>query len=787
MADDTANVTKRKPNGLKLSFLRLEDMIKKFLLIFFLFPVITMAQDFSRTWEGFYSYYNIKDVAYAGGKIYTAAENAVFSYQIGSGVIEKTSSIHGLSGENISEIYYSVANKLLLIGYENGLIEIVLSDEDEILAVIDIREKQTISPDRKIINHFLEHEGKVYISTDYGISVFDMSRLEFNESYFVGNNGAPLKVRQTAILGERIYAATENGLMYGNLQNSNLVDYTQWQVFSPGDWNGVVSFDNKIYATNSANQLYLLQGNQIQLVNSYGQKIRDLRASVEALVLTTTTQVRIYDEQLSEIAAVTNIGEDLNLSAAEYFANRIYLGHTTLGLLEVFAPTPTQYKAISPNGPLLNRVFNMTAVPDELWVVYGEYDKDFNPYPITKRGLSYMKNGAWKNFSYEEIQTPELSDVAINPINRQEVYISSYFDGILRFDNGELVDKYTVFNSNLEATSQNAATNSDTRIGGLDFDRQGNLYLSNSIVDNPLKRLAGGKIQNIDVSEGFPDPMVGGTGDVVVGPSGNVFMATMKSGIIAYQPSTGISKGIISSLPGVDFPDGYNPNPVISAMAFDQNNQLWIGTDDGLRVAYGPSVVFQNPSNLRVNPIIFLEGDVAQELLFEQYITDIAVDGKNNKWIATADVGVFYVSPNGQKTIYHFTAENSPLPTNSVNSVEIDEVSGKVYFGTTRGLVAFRGVAVQAQETLANVYVYPNPVRPGYTGLVTIANLTQNANVKITDIEGNLVYETTSDGGNVQWDTQAFGRYKVASGVYLVLITSEDQLDTKVSKIMIIR
>src|SRR5690606_4595338 len=191
----------------------------------------------------------------------------------------------------------------------------------------------------------------------------------------------------------------------------------------------------------------------------------------------------------------------------------------------------------------------------------------------------------------------------------------------------------------------------------------------------------------------------------------------------------------------------------ISAMAFDQNNQLWIGTDDGLRVAYGPSVVFQNPSNLRVNPIIFLEGDVAQELLFEQYITDIAVDGKNNKWIATADVGVFYVSPNGQKTIYHFTAENSPLPTNSVNSVEIDEVSGKVYFGTTRGLVAFRGVAVQAQETLANVYVYPNPVRPGYTGLVTIANLTQNANVKITDIEGNLVYETTSDGGNVQWDT----------------------------------
>jgi ligand-binding sensor domain-containing protein len=420
-------------------------------------------------------------------------------------------------------------------------------------------------------------------------------------------------------------------------------------------------------------------------------------------------------------------------------------------------------------------------------VVYGEYDKDFNPYPITERGLSYLNNEEWTNFPYKSIETPELADVAVNPNNPNEVYVSSYFDGLLRFENGELAEKYTAFNSNLEATPENTSTNADTRIGGLAFDRQGNLYLANSLVEHPLKRLSSGQIQNVDVSEGFPDPYVGGVGELVIGPSGNVFMGTMKSGIIAYQPSTGISKGIISSLPGVDFPDGYNPNPVISAMAFDQNNQLWIGTDDGIRVAYGPAGIFQNPPNIAVEPIIFLEGDVAQELLFEQYITDIAVDGKNNKWIATTDVGVFYISPNGQETIYHFTTENSPLPTNSVNSIEIDEVSGKVYFGTTRGLVAFRGVAVQAEESLAGVYVYPNPVRPGYTGLVTIAKLTQNANVKITDIEGNLVYETTSDGGNVQWDTRAFGKHKVASGVYLVLITSEDQLDTKVSKIMIIR
>lgn len=764
--------------------------MKKLKLFFFLvFPVLGVSQDFSDTWEGFFSYYQIKDVAYAGGKIYAAAENAVFSYQIGSGATEKFSSIQGLSGGAISEIHYSIPNGILLIGYENGLVELMQNDEEEVFSVVDILEKQTIMPDKKVINHFFEYGDKIYISTDFGISTYDLSKLEFGESYFIGDNGAQVKVRQTTVLGERIYAATENGLFYASVDNSNLIDFHQWNRIATGDWLGTVAFQNRLYATNSNRQLYRLQGNNMLLEYSYNHEIQDLRASESALVLTTLREVHVYDDQFSESVSVTNlVDENLDLSSAEYFANRVFLGHTNLGLLEVSAFSTSQFKAVSPDGPAMNRVFDMTAIPNELWVVYGEYDKNFNPYPINRRPLSHFSNEKWTNISYDEFEMSELSDVAVNPSNPKQVFVSSYFDGMLRFENEGLAEKYTAFNSNLEATPLNQSTNSDTRIEGIGFDNQGNLYLTNSLVEHPLKRLSGnGQIQNMDVSNAFSDPFVGGAGELVIGPSGNVFFGTIKSGIIAYQPSTNTAKAITSSLPGVDFPDSYNPNPVISALAFDQNNQLWIGMDDGIRVAFNPTGVFQNPPRVNVNPIIFLEDDVAQELLFEQYITDIAVDGKNNKWISTADAGVFYVSPNGQRTIQHFTTDNSPLPVNSINSIEIDEISGKVYLGTTRGLIAFRGTAVQAENTLANVYVYPNPVRPGYTGLVTIAKLTQNANVKITDIEGNLVYETTSDGGNVQWDTRAFGKHRVASGVYLVLITSEDQLDTKVSKIMIVR
>ncbi|NJM80338.1 MAG: T9SS type A sorting domain-containing protein [Flavobacterium sp.] len=119
--------------------------------------------------------------------------------------------------------------------------------------------------------------------------------------------------------------------------------------------------------------------------------------------------------------------------------------------------------------------------------------------------------------------------------------------------------------------------------------------------------------------------------------------------------------------------------------------------------------------------------------------------------------------------------------------IEIDEITGEVFFATDKGMVSFLGTATRASDDLANVYVYPNPVRPEFLGTVKITGLSDKANVKITDIEGNLVFETTSAGGTIEWDTSAFGNYKVASGVYMVFVASQDGLDSTVKKVMIIR
>jgi ligand-binding sensor domain-containing protein len=270
-------------------------------------------------------------------------------------------------------------------------------------------------------------------------------------------------------------------------------------------------------------------------------------------------------------------------------------------------------------------------------------------------------------------------------------------------------------------------------------------------------------------------------GRIVIDKNGTKWICTSHDGVVAFNENSNVFKKITE---GVD--NGNLPSRDVRAIAIDNRNQVWIGTNRGLRVLSSTGS-YNSEDQMKANSIIIEENDLAQELLFEQFITDIAVNGSNQKWIATADSGVFLFSFNGQETIYHFTKDNSPLPSNVVNDVEINATTGEVFFATDKGMVSFQGTSTKPSENLQDVYVYPNPVRPEFVGTVKVAGLISKANIKITYIEGNLVYETTSEGGTIEWDTTAFGKYKVASGVYMIFIAADDATETAVKKVMIIR
>jgi hypothetical protein len=763
--------------------------MKNFVLIFLIFPSIVLCQDFSDRWKGYFSYYNITDLDESGNKVYAAAENAYFIYDIPTQTLQTVTSIEGLSGNKISKIYHSENYGLTCIGYEDGLIQIVMDNNQNIFSVVDIRDKISISPNNKRINNFFEFEGKLYISTDFGIAEYSLQNLEFEDSFFIGTNGSQIQINQITILEGKIYAATSlEGIKSADITSPNLIDFEVWQTEYTGNWKGVLNFSNTIFGLRNNNTISTLQNGTASIFNAVGSNVTGFNVSGEQLVITAANQVSAYNSELNLEAFIDQLQDaEFSINTSVSSNGQYFLGHSSLGLLNFLDSSTTVFSELSPAGPLLNRIFSLEATASDLWVTFGEYDQFLNPFPLNSRGLSHLTEEEWINIDVENLNNArELSNVSIDPSNPNRVFVSSFFDGLLEIENNELIQQYDSSNSIIEGVPSNI---NDNRIGASVFDSQGNLYFTNSIAENQLKRLnANGEFVNIDMSDGYLNPTETSSSKMVIDNNNNIFIGTLKDGVVAYSPTTNTSALISSNIQGVEFPDTFNANPNITALEIDQNSRLWIGTQAGLRVMSNPTAIFNENQNVRVSPIIIEDVDgLPQELLFEQFITDITTDGANNKWISTADSGVFQVSANGQDILNIFNVDNSPLPTNSVRTVSINQSTGEVFFGTTSGLLSYSSRVTSGNETLENLRAYPNPVRPNYTGLVIIDGLTNGANVKITDVSGNLVFEEFVDGGSLQWDTRAFGKHKVASGVYFIVVTGEDQIETKVGKIMIIR
>lgn len=771
--------------------------MKKRFFCFLLLIVIQIgfAQN-NLVWQGYFSYTDIKDLSESPTTIFAAAENALFSKNIATSQLKTTNTIDGLSGETITSLYYSKSKNKSLVGYANGLIIVINEADGSMLNIVDIINKQLPSNIKKI-NHFMEYNGIVYVSCDFGIVQFNLVTMLFGDTYFIGNNGAEISVSQTAVFNGFIYAATIDGIRRADITNKNLNDFNQWTQIATGSWSSIETFDTNLIAVNNSGYIhrYNVGSNSFIGYSQLSQAAVDMRATANYLVVTTANSVYIYNTQMAIVRQINSsqIPESISsFTCATNIDDVVYIGTKKNGVINTTISLASTFENSTPNGPSRNNIFALQA-RTSLWAVYGRYGKGlgpYDPYPLDSYGISKYNETGWLNIPYDKVLgAKSLCNITVNPNNENEVYACSYFSGMLKITADVPDILYNQTNSGLESLQYGGPTYIDVRTEGGVFDKSGNLWVTNSLSANGLKvKKPNGQWQKIS-TESILKPltengMTINTDDLVaieIDKNNTKWIATYRNGVIAYNEKNNVFKKITA---GDDL--GNLPIQEVKTVAVDNNGQLWIGTSSGLRVL--PNVnSFSTEDQLSTKPIIILEDGLAQELMYEQWITDIVVDGANNKWIATLDSGLFLVSPNGQETKYHFTAKNSPLPSNEINDIDINGRTGEVFIATTRGLVSFKGIATSAQEDLNNVFVYPNPVRPEYEGTVKISGLLDKATVKITDIEGNLVYETTSEGGTIEWDTTAFGKHKVASGVYMIFISAEDGVETKVKKVMIVR
>jgi len=767
----------------------MKNYIRCFLLLFTV--QLGYAQD-HQLWKGYFSYNEIKGIAQSPTTFFAASENALFSKNLNSNTLKTTNTIDGLSGETITAIYHSAVFNKTIVGYENGLLVVVNEADGSMRNVVDMV-TNSVAQNLKKINHFMENDGILYISCDFGMVQYDLATSGFGDTYRIGDLGAEIKVTQTVVFEGYIYATTARGILKGALTNKNLNDYQQWTQVAAGGWTNIERNGNALFAISNSGSMQRLEGAVFVPFYQFPISTNDMRKSGDYLIVTTQNTVYVFNQNQNLILQInSNQVPDIlpKFTCATIIGETIFLGTIENGIVTTTISIPSVFELMNPDGPSMNAIFAINSSTPSLWVVYGGYSSSYNPYTYTVTGVSnygfskYSEN-SWKNTPYSSVLGAKaLSRITVNPKDNNQAYISSYFSGLLKVENDLPTILYNQTNSALESLVLTPPNPSyvDIRINESVFDKAGNLWMTNGLVANGLKVLkANGQWQSYNMKNTLVDYSSTRFGRLAIDKNGTKWICARPEGLIAFNENGSVFKKISM---GDDL--GNLPSPDVRAVAIDNEDRVWIGTMKGLRVLSNVDR-YLSSGQMKANPIIIEEEGLARELLYEQFITDIVVDGANNKWVGTTDSGVFMFSPDGQKTLYHFTSSNSPLPSNTINDIDINGATGEVFMATTKGMVSFKGSATKANNDLNNVVVYPNPVRPGFEGTVKISGLLDKCNVKITDIEGNIVHEAIAEGGTIEWDTKAFGKYNVASGVYMIFISAQDGIQTNVKKVMIIR
>ncbi len=780
-----------------------KDMLKSIVWMAFWavlwLPTKLWAQEelsFPGLWRDHLGFRNARDVFYVDNDVYVATEQGLFVFSDVDFGLQKLTKVNGLNDFDISDIVYNPALNQVVVAYRSGNIDVYDPTANRVTNFSDIRRSTSVFGSKRI-NQMYAQGDSVFFACDFGIVVLDLRRELFRDTYYIGPEGGQIKVNGVWVdksLG-RIYAATANGLLQANLKSA-LSFFGNWQSVPQSHQREILhvcTFANRMfYATTTNNDqndsIYYIENNQrMPLGNQFEGSKRQLSRGQYGLEVVSRFNAALYDENLQVIQNVAVNGQELKEFNPQKVAfnlpgQRFWVADANLGLVRNFDFFYNQL--IYPEGPQSNAMFSMSSRGRNLYVA---------PGGMTDSWLRIFNNDGFFRFdgesNWQHLSSADLGDVrdlvhiSVDPKDPEHLFVSSWGSGMLEIQNNTLLNRFTSANTDGAIQSVSGLGNNVFLIGGSAFDNDGNLWMTNGLTNQPLVvKRANGSWASFGL--GALAGTNTGVRDIMYTSLGQLWIQTRNNGLVVFEETqNGPRFKGLNALSG----SGSLPSLEVLAMAEDQDGEIWVGTNSGLGVIYTPYNIFENGLNYDAQPILIETNEgIVERLLDGQTITDIEVDGANKKWVATASNGVFYFSSDGTEQIHHFTAQNSPLLSNNVVDVEIEDETGFVYLATDRGLVSFKGSATEGGLVFEEVYAYPNPVRPGYEGPIFIKGLVTNAQVKISDLSGNLVFETQAEGGQALWNGRNFRGQRVQSGVYLVFLTNDDGSETQMTKILLV-
>ena len=766
-------------------------MIKK-LLFFFLFSLIQSVSvkaqvDYSDKWEDYFSYVNIKDFQKNGDVIRAIVDNSAFKYNTSTNEITKISSIQGLYNGATTAMHYSSQNSIFIIAYEDGIFEL-LYDDGTIVKIVDISISD-VSP-LKSINGIYEYENKIYLSMQFGIVVFDLLKVEFSDTYFIGQNSSTVNISSIVVNNGFIYAASDNGVYIADI-NSNLSDFENWNLNFSGAFKDLTVFNTDVLVSQDKTISKIVNKSSLELKVTMTESINDFNSDATNLIVGSNSKASIFSNDYSELHTITISSNNINSVFVE--AQKVYLGTQKKGLMTTSFSNLSSFEEIHPKGPNSNDIFSISVHDNDLWMVYGGHDNSNLNWSAKKNlGITHYDGSVWTQIASS---ARDLSDVLIDTDGDNKAYVGSYFNGLVVVDNLEVTDVLTSTNDNVSGF---APFESISLINSSRFDSNGNLWIASSEAKNHelLNKLVDDSVveqisfSSVVTSSSTADSRVF---EIEVDRNDFIWLGTRGEGLLVTNGLSGENNKVAKI--GTESSNGNLPSSRVKAVASDRNNNIWIGTPNGLVKFTDVSNVFSGSFDAP-KPVVIVENGINEILLGESDVNTILVDGSDNKWFGTSAGGVIKTNPTGLKTLAKFNKENSPLPSDFIKKIKIDEVTGKVYFLTEKGIVSYQSDIAPYGEELTAVYGYPNPAYK-HQHQISItgkdgANLPYGTNVKILDAAGNLVFESntiesqSAIGGKIVWNKKNLSGNKVASGVYIVLLYNENGTQTSSTKIAII-
>lgn len=772
----------------------------KFLSIFFLVFVSLSfrAQIGTGEWRFHSTTKAAIDVVATEQYVYTAFENGLSVLTISDKSTELLNVLNGLSDIEISCLYYDQDDNSLYIGYASGNIDRM---KDGNIINIPALALASVS-NSKTINRFEKKGDFIYAACDFAILKIDPIKNEIKDTFYPTNSLEA--VNDICFVGDSIYALSPTKLLVGLLSNAALADDSQWDVDSRLQtqvgvtYKEIKNFNEQLIVLmqiqgSAADSVLKLTSSGYQVISSFPwqAKINSINVLNNGkLALNVNGAYVEQDQNFNEVLfyGTGTFNKEFLVSRSSSNSAGVWISDLRLGLI-LFPANYFSYDIYNVVGSKNKYFYSMDSQNGKLAIASGYLVGKLPGF--SRNGIHFFENENWdltdvfEEDCWQGLDIFDFIDVSINPKNTDEFATCTYSEVPVTIFKGGQGEVFTDSNSTLKLSS---VGNGWSLVSDVCYDEKGNLWALNGYSEKPLNvKSTDGNWYNFDLGFAAKNKY---TKKMIIDFDGNIWCGTDNAGLFGYNINGTLTNTADDKRINLKSGENYGnlPSENITAIAADFEGEIWIGTDAGFAILYSGNSSFDaNPGEYDAQRIkVQYEGNV-EYVLGSTHITDIEVDGGNRKWIATANAGILLLSPDGSEIIEQHTTENSPLISDIIYDLKLDQSTGELFIITDKGLVSYRTDATYEDPDYASTKVFPNPVRPGYLGPITIQGIRYDSDVKITDVAGNLIYKTTSNGGTAAWDGNNLEGKPVASGVYFIWTAQNEAKGKKVGKVLVVR